>query len=274
MTLCSTTRRGFGLQAALTLTALSTLSLPIAHAASPADLTAMVRFDALYIPLLSMSSAAQTDTRAAPKAVATAARLRAAWPDLQRALAAHPPATARPRAWAEALRHVGRQLASGDQAVASANWKQAHEALEDVRIVLMQARQAAGMDYFVDRLTAYHEPMEVLALAGATWAPTALDSRRRAELDHAYGEARALWRAIELHPVDPQQHGLSAARAAQLRQGLLDETAALSRLSDALRGTDNAALLAAAKAIKPPFARVFTAFGLADGEALPSAGSL
>jgi hypothetical protein len=38
-------------------------------------------------------------------------------------------------------------------------------------------------------------------------------------------------------------------------------TAALARLSDALRGTDNAALLKAAVAIKPPFAHTFTAFG-------------
>jgi hypothetical protein len=33
-----------------------------------------------------------------------------------------------------------------------------------------------------------------------------------------------------------------------------------------LRSPDNAAVQAAAKGLKPPFARVFTAFGLAEGE--------
>jgi hypothetical protein len=37
-------------------------------------------------------------------------------------------------------------------------------------------------------------------------------------------------------------------------------------LSDALRGNDDAAMLKAAAAIKPPFARAFTVFGGAEGE--------
>ena len=54
---------------------------------------------------------------------------------------------------------------------------------------------------------------------------------------------------------------MSEAQQAQFNKGMADVTQALSRLSDALRGADNAALLKAAAAIKPPFARTFTAFG-------------
>jgi hypothetical protein len=39
-------------------------------------------------------------------------------------------------------------------------WKQAHEALEPVRVELMKVRQHQGLDYFVDWLTAFHEPIE------------------------------------------------------------------------------------------------------------------
>ena len=248
----------------------SSLPWALTVAARPTDpaagLAAMVRLDALYIPVLSLTSAAQADARAAPKAVAAAQRLRAAWPALQPALAAQPPSAAQHVAWRQALDRAGGQFSLSDRAIARADWAAAHEALESVRIELMQVRQAAGFDYFVDRLTAFHEPMEVLALAGAKVLPSVLDGRRRAELEQAYVHAGALWRQIERQPPDARQYRLSSAREVQLRRGLADETAALSRLSDALRGSDNAALLAAAKGLKPPFARVFTAFGLADGE--------
>jgi len=235
----------------------------------PALIATMVRLDALYIPFLSLTSAAQADARAAPKAAAAAARLRAAWPSLQQALLARPPAPARSAAWSRAVQQAGRQLSLAEQAMTKGDWKEAHEALEPVRIALMKERQAAGLDYFVDRLTAFHEPMEELALAGASLAPGAVDAQRRRDLEQAFASARALWLAVEQHLPDVRTYGLSASREAQFRQGLATEAAALSRLSDALRGSDNGALLVAARSIKPPFAKVFTAFGLADGEALP-----
>jgi hypothetical protein len=251
------------------------LSFPLAFAAGPAVAMppppppqAMVRFDALYIPALSLTSAAQADAKAGPKAVAALLRLRQAWPALRADLLAQWPVPSARREWAAALVAVDRALAGGDTAGARADWAAAHEALEAVRPAMLQARQGAGIDYFVDRLTAFHEPMETLALAGAKLQPAQLTAAKRAELEGAFAEARALWRAIETHPADPAAHALSPARAAQLAKGLADETAALSRLSEALRGSDAAALLKAASAIKPPFARSFTAFGLAEGESL------
>ena len=72
---------------------------------------------------------------------------------------------------------------------------------------------------------------------------------------------RAVWRGIEQNLPSPQAYGLNEVRLAQFNRGMADVTAALTRLSDALRGTDNAALLKAAAALKPPFSRTFTAFG-------------
>jgi hypothetical protein len=226
----------------------------------------MVQFDALYIPALAATSAAQSDPRVAAKAQAATARLRAAWPALQRAMASHAPDAVHAAAWQAALRQVSRLLQLGDQAVAAARWKDAHEALEAVRVDLMRVRQAAGFDYFVDRLTIYHEPMERLALAGLNGSPTALDAAQRAVLERDFAEARAQWHDIERHLPDPVAYRLGTTRHNQFRQGVLAEGVALQRLSDALRSPDNAAVLAAAKGLKPPFARVFTAFGLAEGE--------
>ena len=125
----------------------------------------------------------------------------------------------------------------------------------------MRLRTAQGVDYFMDRLTAFHEPMEVLALAGNTLKPQDLTPAKRAELEKTYAEARALWRSVEQNLPDLKAYKLSEAQQAQFNKGMADVSAAMSRLSDALRGTDNAALLKAAAAVKPPFACTFTAFG-------------
>lgn len=236
-----------------------------AQAAAKA-LEPMVEFDALYIPLLSLTSAAQSNPAAVPKTVAAATRLRERWPALKAALAANPPSAATRAEWRQALSAVERQLAKSDAAVARVDWETAHHALEAVRIDLMKVREAAGFDYFVDRLTAYHEPMEVLALAGASGKAEALDAAQRAQLERAFAESSARWRAVEQNLPDPRAYRLTPAREAQMRKGIVDEAAAMSRLSDALHSSDNAALLKAAGAIKPPFARVFTAFGAAEGE--------
>lgn len=232
--------------------------------AQAAPLDDMVAFDGIYIPALAMSTSASQDPGTIPKAKAALAALQQQWPAHRQRLSvtwgARPPI-----GWQQTLASVGLHIDAAVDASRRSEWKNAHEALEPVRIDLMQARRRQGMDYFVDRLTAFHEPMETLALTGSTLRPDQLDAKRRAELEQAYAQARTLWRGVELHAVDTAAYGLSAPRQAQLRTAIDDETAALSQLSDALRGSDNGRLLKAAVAVKPPFAKAFTAFGQPEG---------
>ena len=224
----------------------------------------MLAFDAVYIPALAATSAASQDASVAPRARATLDRLAAAWPALQPRLQAAWPGE---RAWTKELADVGGRIAEAGVEVRRGGFGAAHEALETVRLTLMAARQRHGMEYFVDALTEYHEPMEQLALAGSKLKPAQVDAAARARLEQAFTHARALWLAVERLPVDAGVLALTPRREAQLRTGIADESAALARLSVALRESDAAALLKAAGAIKPPFARAFTAFGLAEGEA-------
>lgn len=232
---------------------------PLQPARPGAALSAMVAFDGTYIPALAATSAASLKPEAAPAAVATMQALVAEWPALRSRLApvwgATPPAR-----WVEALQDVDRRIGLASQATLHAKWSEAHEELEGVRVELMEARRSQGFDYFVDRLTEYHEPMEVLALAGAL-KPASLTAERRGELARAYQEARALWAEIERFAVPAEAYGLSSGRQAQMQQGMAQERVALDALGQALQGDDAARLLQAAAAIKPPFARLFTAFG-------------
>lgn len=244
----------------------ATLLLALSLTAGAAPLDDMVALDAAYIPALASTSAAAQNTSAVPRAQAALAALQTQWPTLRRRLGAtwgaRPPAV-----WTTALNGAGRQIAEAATAASRADWTQAHEALEPVRLELAKARRQLGMDYAVDRLTAFHGPMEDLARAGATWPATSVDAARRSELERHFAHARARWHTVEASTIDAAAHGLSAARAAQLRQAMDAESAALSRLSDALRADDTARLLKAAVAIKPPFARAFTSFGQSDGDA-------
>ena len=222
-----------------------------------------IALDAVYIPALSLTNAKPGDTAGADKARAAMQRLDADWPALRavllKDLSGKTPAQA--AAARKTLAQVDKALADSRKAMAAGNNAAAHTALEDVRIDLMKLRRAQGVDYFMDRLTAFHEPMEVLALAGNTLKPQDLRPAQRAELEKTYAEARALWRSVEQNLPDLKAYKLSEAQQAQFNKGMADVSAAMTRLSDALRGNDNAALLKAAAAIKPPFARTFTAFG-------------
>lgn len=248
-------RRAFGALAAAS-------AAPYAFASRSPLLDAMVALDAVYIPALSLTTAAQKDAAAAPRAAAAMARLQGRWPSLRVALEIRKPAD-----WAAALDAVTRQIDAAAAAVALSNWEVAHEALEPVRLTLMKAREGAGVDYFVDRLTRFHEPMEVLALAGSRGL-VPISPTMRAEIERAFAEARAHWRLVEQNLPDHAAYRMSTRRITQFKQALGDEAAALTKLSDALRGSDDAALLKAASAIKPPFSRVFTAFGAAPDEVI------
>ncbi|MEO8298454.1 MAG: hypothetical protein ABI574_11665 [Burkholderiales bacterium] len=219
-------------------------------AAAPSQ-SAMLAFDGLYIPVLFMTGSAGKSEEAAAKASAAMRRLREQWPALRQALAAAVPAQP---TWVQALATVKTQLDEANELVSKARWDAAHEALEHVRETLFAARRGLGIDYALDEFTAYHTAMEKLANATAV---------RRPAFEVDFAAARALWRRIEIMSFDPTTYGLTPTRSNQLAQARTDETAALSRLSMALREASDADLLKAAAAIKPPFVRAYLAFGSA-----------
>lgn len=226
----------------------------------PADaVRTMADFDAVYIAALAASTAAATDAGKAAAARRTLDALQAQWTTQEGALLAAW-GTPAPSNWVAAVGAADARIAAAVQAGMRPDWHAVHEELEEVRVGLREARVALGMDYFVDRLTAYHAPMEQLALAGTQWKPGDLTPQRRAELERAWRQCVALWEGIERFSLDPAAYGLAQAGWAQLQAALAQERQALQGLGAALADSDDAALLRAAAGVKPPFARAFTAF--------------
>jgi hypothetical protein len=219
-----------------------------AQDSSGAPTAALLRFDALYIPALFFTGSAGNSMDGPARAVAAMKRLVEQWPALRPAMDG---AVADRKRWPRALQAVQGHLRAAETLVAQARWPQAHEALERVREVLFDARRSLGIDYALDEFTAYHAAMERVAVPKSG----------RAGLEADFATARALWRNIERMSFDADAYALSPARARQLEQARLDESNALSALSEALHAGKEADVLKAAAAIKPPFVRAYVSFG-------------
>lgn len=216
--------------------------------------SAQVALDGVYIPALFLTGSAPRTPAGPDQARAAMQRLLQDWPARRLALAAVFPGDA---GWRAALAEVHATLQRAAAETDRQAWPQAHETLEAVRETLFEARRQRGLAYLPDDCTAFHTAME--AVAG-------VKSVDREALLAGFARARALWRVVEQQTVDARALGLSPARLRQWQQGLADETAALARLSDALRTADDAGVLQAAAAIKAPFVRAYTALGWPPGE--------
>ena len=223
------------------------------HAASDPDWRPpMVALEGVYVPALFLTGSGGKSVEAGQRAQAAMQRLAQAWVTLRPTFAGLWP---RDAAWQRSVGQVQQHIDEGSQRTQQGAWAAAHEALEHVREVLAQARQAKGLVFLPDRYTAFHAEMEGLVAAGTA---AVLD---RPALRVRYTRARALWQGIVDTAVDAERDGLSPARQTQQARALAEETTALSLLSQALDDADDAVLRQRLVALKAPFVRAYTAFG-------------
>lgn len=227
------------------------------RAATPSRQAAMARFDVVYIPALFLTGTAARQAPAVPKAQAAMRRLLAEWPERRAALQALWP---RDAGWRHALDTSAQALQAAARDAESGAWEAAHNRLEAVRESQFHARRALGEAYLLDDFTAFHEVMEAI-----TASPTPSAER----LQDLFTQARVRWHRLSSQPIAPATWGLTPTREARLQQAMADETSALSRLSDALRGGDAAATARAAAALKAPFVQAYVAFGWEPDERQP-----
>lgn len=214
---------------------------------------AMVAFDQAYIPALAFTSQQQGDS-----ARAAMPDVMARWQSLQGNI---PADWKRQEAWRQVTTDITGRLQRADALIAEGQLTEAHEALEGVRSLLMLQRNKHGIDYFVDRLTAYHEPMEAIVLAVKGKTPMTLTDADITMIRQRLLEAQALWHNVEQARVDPKRYRLSNETSVALGTGIRQEAAALQTLQAALAGDDRQRIIQAATAIKPPFSQVFMLFG-------------
>ncbi len=214
----------------------------------------MVALDKIYIASLALTSQGKADeSRKAVNAV------QQAWGVFRNRNYGINPAD---KQWQPDFDAVGKKVANAVAIVSvpGADVTKAHEALEDVRSVLMSLRQRNRIDYYVDGLTAFHHPMEEIVLAAKDKTAQTLSDADIGKIRDTFPRAEKLWRVVELSKADAVIYQLSAAQSEDVIKLVKLESAALATLKSALAAGDKAQIAKAAVGVKPNFAKLFMAF--------------
>jgi hypothetical protein len=220
----------------------------------PAALAEFVSLDQAYIPVLFFTSVENLDaSRASYK------ELTKEWDDFQSAsnqIFDDP-------AWVSGQIEIDQHIKEAATFITSGkDLKEAHESLEHVREILMDARHRHNIDYFVDYLTAYHEPMEQIVLTAKQTPPDQWTPETTSKIKTTVPEAETLWRAVQKAAFDPAAYGFNEQRYQKMKQFMAAETKALETLKKSLEAeTPVAQLRKKAMGIKPNFAGLFKLFG-------------
>lgn len=138
----------------------------------------------------------------------------------------------------------------------------AHEALEGVRIILIDFRLKNGFPKFMtDKLTLYHDPMEAIALAVKGKTPLTLSDETVTFVAASLPAAQKAWETVEKCPVDPEVWGFSTPQMLTFYTALANERLALEKLQVALESNDKQAIITAGMGLKQAFVPVYTFFG-------------
>lgn len=232
-------------------------------AALPAFLEDSLALDRAYIPALMISG----DGNAAQALVAHDAYAKA-WEIFA---VKHRSAKPGDLAWRALFRFVDRANAAAREALVAGKVADAHAQLDEVGHELSHRRQAMGFGYQPDRLLEYREMIGHLRTsveareAGALGAPVLATMRKQ------LAKARTQWQAVKHAQWDPADYGLAGERLAGYRAAVAAEDKALDALAAALDAGDRARIEASVRALAPPFAAAYGAFG-AEPRPLPRDG--
>jgi hypothetical protein len=210
----------------------------------------MASLDQAYIPVLALTS--QNDANNSLKAMDN---LLAKWDAFNRTYYGAMPKDA---GWTSDFDRVNATISSAKLLITQGNLTGAHTELEQFRITMLDLRTRNHIDYFIDNLTLFHEPMETIVLAAQNRAPSDVDT---GTIREEYPVAVMAWDKVKSSEIDATLFNLNETQLAKIRSLINNETTALDTLGNALKTNDNASIGNASIAIKGPFSILFSAFG-------------
>ena len=209
----------------------------------------MVALDRAYVPALALTNMPGKDAQSRE----ATRRLSEAWAGFTKTI---DPAFKRDRTLAKVLAESTEKITAAAALAGAGQIAKAHDALEHVRGALWKWREARGLVYFPDSLTAFHDEMEHLVDLGAKGADR--EAQRK-----AYASARSRWVDVEraAERFEAKLYGFDAARIERLRGLMAKERALLDDYAVALAASNPQALAGAGRALKGNFAQTYFLFG-------------
>lgn len=214
----------------------------------------MVHFDQVYIPVLAFTS----DEKVKASKVAMA-KLVPVWKSFYNRYYTHQGDDSQ---WKNDFDKVGQYVKTSQDIIQrGTDIKEAHEQLEHVRVVFMQLRERNHIDYFVDHLTRFHEPMEKIVLAVKDKTETTLTDKDINTVKSSLPEAKELWHAVVNSRFDASLYEFNKQQTAKLHELVDKEKTTLENLQKAITKGNKNEIIKTGLAIKPNFANFFKAFG-------------
>jgi hypothetical protein len=224
-------------------------SMIFAGSLSAALIDDMAVLDRAYVAALVLSN--QPD-KPAEAVTASMKRLKESWKKFVDGLSKEDRENA---ALKSAVTQVSGSVAEAEKLAAAGKRRDAHEALEMVRIDFWKARSDMGIDYLLDLLTAFHEPMEAFVdLAEKSGAdPTKLKS--------LLAELSEKWTIVEKAKLDTKLFGLNEEKTTRYTGLVKKEREILTSLLALIEGKDQTTLVKTAGTVKTTFSQAYMVFG-------------
>ena len=164
--------------------------------------------------------------------------------------------------WKKDMDEVEELILSADETVAEGKeLPSAHEDLEAIRTILMDARQRNKIDYFPDLLTEYHGVMEEIFDTVDKKKPETLSDKDIQILKDLLPDAQEAWDAAKQAKFDAALYGFKPEQAQKMKSLHKEEEDALLALKGALEKGNKADIIKHALSLKPKFVQVYLLFG-------------
>lgn len=229
------------------------------HAAGEMDEMIFVEFDRVYIPALAFTNQAN-ETRAGLAMERLSQSWNTRFAEHFRAVFAADPN------WPADVDGISMAISGAVTALNKGDSTAAHEALEPVRDALSAARERNNFSYPLDTLSHYHATMEAIVKPATGLSEESLSEEQIETFVELSKRADREWAIVEGTEFDLGLFGKTDQQAAQFDVMLRGVRRSIETLRATLGQSDMAAILEAAKAMKPPFAKTYMFFGNFSGE--------
>ena len=164
--------------------------------------------------------------------------------------------------WKGDMAKIGQQIAEADRIVASGkNLMEAHEALEEIRLITLEMRKRNHIEYFMDPLTEFHAYMEEIFHTGQDNNPDDLTDEDIKGLAFTLSEAIKLWNEIGGIAFDQDLYGFDDHQVTAMKNLHKGEAQSLARVDEAIKAKDKPAIIKSARGVKPNYAKLYKMFG-------------
>ncbi len=231
-------------------------SIPLAGCTKKDNLTNdFARLDRAYIPVLFLTNMNKPDP-----SKKSDARLKIEWSNFKNKYYEYNKVDPQ---WSKDFDKVDQSIMKADKIISSGgDLIKAHEILETIRYTFINTRRRNNIDYYIDHITDFHNPMEHIVLRANKKTPKTLTNKDIKFIEESLPKVLKLWDAIKNAKFDNDLFLFNKEKETKMQDIIKAETNALKDLENALNNKSNKEnIIKTAIGIKKNFALLFKLFG-------------